>query len=133
MAQITVKDGETFPVRDGERLVLALEDHGIDVLHRCGGHAKCTTCRVVFLAGEPTRMTEAEQERLTARGLLGQVRLSCQIVCEGEMRIDAISRVSTSELEDAGPRPDPEITPVPVWRPYQPPAISANGEGKPLP
>ena len=30
----------------GKKLVLALEDAGIDILHRCGGNARCTTCRV---------------------------------------------------------------------------------------
>ena len=45
-------------VPDGKRLVLAIEqDAGVDVLHACGGNARCTTCRVEFIDGEPQRMT----------------------------------------------------------------------------
>jgi hypothetical protein len=51
------------------RLVRALERNGVDVLHACGGNARCTTCRVEFVSGEPDRMTVAEQGRLQQRGL----------------------------------------------------------------
>ncbi len=52
----------------GKRLVLAVEqDAGVDILHACGGNARCTTCRVEFLAGEPDRMTEAEKNKLAER------------------------------------------------------------------
>lgn len=67
--------------QEGERLVLALERGGVDVLHRCGGVARCTTCRVSFEEGEPDAMTAAEFDKLTEKGLLGQARLSCQIEC----------------------------------------------------
>jgi ferredoxin len=46
--------------------VLALEqDAGIDQLHACGGNARCTTCRVEYIAGEASRMTEAERDVLS--------------------------------------------------------------------
>ena len=51
--------------QEGERLVLALERGGVDVLHRCGGVARCTTCRVSFEEGEPDAMTAAEFDKLT--------------------------------------------------------------------
>jgi len=115
MPTITLKSGEVINAPSGKRLVLALKDAGVDILHRCGGHARCTTCRVAFLSGEPPRMTEAERERLEQRGLLGQVRLACQIVCDADMRLEVLQRLSTSDLEDAGPRPADQITPVPTW------------------
>ena len=101
----------------GKKLVLALEDAGIDILHRCGGNARCTTCRVEFIAGEPRQMTEAEKAVLTARGLIGQpgLRLSCQILCEHDMEVRATSRLSGSGRPDPGKRPADEITPPPVW------------------
>ncbi len=37
-----------FEAEEGKKLVLALEDNGVDILYRCGGNAKCTTCRVEF-------------------------------------------------------------------------------------
>lgn len=117
MPTIALNDGQTFDVPQGKRLVLALEDSGIDILHRCGGHARCTTCRVSFIHGEPAKMTAAEKERLEARGILGQFRLSCQILCEHDMKLEVINRLSTSDLEDAGSRPADNITPTPVWLP----------------
>ncbi|PJF43955.1 MAG: (2Fe-2S)-binding protein [Phototrophicales bacterium] len=119
MAKVTV-DGTTFEVEDNKRLVLALEEHGIDILHRCGGIASCTTCRVKFRSGEPTQMTQAERNRLRISGLLGIARLSCQILCQQDMEVEVLMRVSNTEYESAGQRPQPEITPEPKWinRPY---------------
>lgn len=115
MPTITLKSGEVINAEENRRLVLALEDGGIDILHRCGGNAQCTTCRVVFSEGEPDRMTEAERERLIARDLLGTARLSCQILCAHDMRLEVVNRLSTSDLDDAGPRPADHITPDPIW------------------
>ena len=105
MPMLTVEGVGTFDVPAGKRLVLALEDEaGIDQLHACGGNARCTTCRVEFIAGEPAEMRDAERAVLTARGLTG-VRLSCQILCEQDMAVRAISRFAGSGRKDAGPRP----------------------------
>ena len=76
---------------------------------------RCTTCRVEFIAGEPERMTQAEHDRLTDKGLLGQVRLSCQILCDHDMTVKVISRLAGSGRKDAGTKPAPDIQPPPVW------------------
>ncbi len=115
MPKLTIEDIGTFDVPAGKRLVLALvEDAGIDQLHACGGNCKCTTCRVAFVDGEPTRMTVAEQEKLTEKGLTG-VRLSCQCLVEQDMTVRAISRLEGSGRPDAGSPPEPTIQPEPVW------------------
>ena len=98
-----------------ERLVLALERGGIDILYRCGGVARCTTCRVSFAAGEPSRMTQAEYDKLSEKELLGQVRLSCQILCDHDMTLTPLQTVSSSGLE-AGKAPAEGIEPEAVWR-----------------
>jgi len=95
--------------------VLAIEqDAKVDILHACGGNARCTTCRVEFIEGEPSRMTAAEKERLQARGLSG-VRLSCQILCDRDMTVRAISRLEGSGRPDPGRTPEEAITPAPEW------------------
>jgi ferredoxin len=105
MPKLTVEGVGTFDVPAGKRLVLALEDEAkIDQLHACGGNARCTTCRVEFIAGEPPTMTEAERSVLAARGLTG-VRLSCQILCDHDMTVRAISRLAGSGRKDAGSTP----------------------------
>jgi ferredoxin len=115
MPRLTVDGEGTFDVTAGRRLVLAVEqDAGVDILHACGGNARCTTCRVEFIEGEPGRMTVAEKERLAQRGLTG-VRLSCQIVCDHDMTVRAISRLAGSGRPDPGPTPESTITPEPVW------------------
>jgi ferredoxin len=115
MPRLTVDDVGSFEVEAGTRLVLAIEQQaGVDILHACGGNARCTTCRVEFLAGEPQTMTQAEQEKLIQRGLTG-LRLSCQILCDHDMTVRATSRLAGSGRPDAGPAPSPFITPEPVW------------------
>src|SRR6187549_3563800 len=105
MPKLTVEGVGTFDVPEGKRLVLALTDEAkIDQLHACGGNARCTTCRVEFVAGEPAQMTAAEQSVLAAKGVRG-VRLSCQIVCDHDMTVRAISRLEGSGRMAAGKRP----------------------------
>ena len=115
MPRLTVEGVGEFDVPKGKRLVLALkQDAGIDQLHACGGNARCTTCRVEFIAGEPSRMTVAERDVLTARGLTG-IRLSCQIPCDHDMTVRALSRLAGSGRKDAGHEPAVNIEPPPVW------------------
>ncbi len=102
MPKITVEGEGEFEVPAGKRLVLALsEEAGIDQLHACGGNARCTTCRVEFIEGEPAEMRPAEKSCLEGRGLSG-VRLSCQILCDHDMSVRAISRFAGSGRKDAG-------------------------------
>jgi len=114
MPKLTAEGVGEFQVPEHKRLALALEDEAkIDQLHACGGNARCTTCRVEFAAAEPAQMTEAEKSVLAARGLSG-VRLSCQILCDRDMTVRAISRLAGSGRKDAGPRPADTIQPEPV-------------------
>src|SRR5213594_36233 len=89
----------------GKKLVLAIEDSGIDILHRCGGNAKCTTCRVEILEGNPEEMRELERNRLALEAeLADNIRLSCQIHLSGDLKVRVINQVSVRGM-DAGPRP----------------------------
>lgn len=103
----------------GTRLVVAVEGAGVDIGHRCGGYAKCTTCRVEFLDGEPERMTEAEAERLTrlagAEPVGENVRLSCQVEVDRDMKVRPMMLVSEQSWDDPGPEPETTVTPEPVW------------------
>jgi ferredoxin len=90
---------------EGKKLVLTLEDAGIDILHRCGGNARCTTCRVEVLEGDPGEMGELERNRLAVEAELApNVRLSCQIRVRNDLRVRVINQVSVRGI-DAGPRP----------------------------
>lgn len=109
MPKLTVTDVGTFEVPAGKRLVLALrEEAGTDQLHACGGKARCTTCRVEFVSGEPATMTQAEKDVLAAKGVSG-VRLSCQILCDQDMEVKLISRLEGSGRKDCGSPVPPEL------------------------
>jgi len=115
MPKLTVEGIGEFEVPAGKRLVLALaEEAGVDQLHACGGNARCTTCRVEFVSGEPERITVAEKNLLATRELTG-IRLSCQIECTNDMTVRAISRLEGSGRKDCGGQPTPEIQPEPEW------------------
>jgi ferredoxin len=113
--RLSVEGFTPVDVDMGKRLVNAIEqDAAVDILHACGGNARCTTCRVEFIEGEPARMTKAEKTRLEERGLQG-VRLSCQIVCDHDMTVRAVSRLAGSGRPDPGRTPEPTIQPPPEW------------------
>jgi ferredoxin len=108
MHQITVDGLETkIEGEEGRRLVLAIEDAGIDILHRCGGNARCATCRVEVLAGTPTPITPAEEARLAQiKTRKETTRLSCQIQIRDDLTVRIRNRLSQQpELGDSGPRP----------------------------
>ncbi len=115
MPKLTVEGFATVDVAHGKRLVLGIEqDAGVDILHACGGNARCTTCRIEFISGEPERITVAEKDKLAERGLTG-IRLSCQIACEQDMTVRAISRLEGSGRTDPGGTPQETIQPPPEW------------------
>jgi len=114
MPKLEVEGFGTFEIESGRRLVLAIEESGVDIMHACGGNARCTTCRIEFVEGEPEEMTVAEKNVLTAREVEG-VRLSCQLQCDRDMKVRAISRMEGSGRPDPGAQPSDEITPPAEW------------------
>src|SRR6187200_3163410 len=90
----------------GRKLVLAIEDSGIDILHRCGGNARCTTCRVEILSGDPGPIGDPEKEILATKTELGDhTRLSCRVRVMDNLHVRGINQASVKGL-DPGPRPE---------------------------
>ena len=117
MPKLTIEGEGTFDVEDGTRLVRAIEQSGVEIGHRCGGHASCTTCRVEFSDGEPGVMTEAEHDKLDALGKIGDFRLACQIVVDRDMTVTPLMWASKDGWDDNGPEPAVEVEPEPNWHP----------------
>jgi ferredoxin len=121
MAIIDVEGDRRFDAPTGVRLVLALEDAGIDILHRCGGQARCTTCRIEILAGDAGPMTDRERAKMaTLPDLPPNTRLSCQVLVGGDLRVRVLNRLSSSGLRDAGPRPADTLDTGPMGVPLRP-------------
>lgn len=110
-------NGKTIEAEANTRLVQAIEDAGVDIGHRCGGYAKCTTCRVEFSEGEPDTMTQAEYDKLDSQGNVGKFRLACQIVCENDMSVTALMLQSDMGWDDPGPAVQAEVTPEATFIP----------------
>jgi ferredoxin len=101
----TATGPQAFDAEAGRKLVLAIEDAGIDILHRCGGLAKCTTCRVEVLAGDPGEIGELERNRLALEtGLAENVRLSCQVRVADDLKVRVVNQSSERGIP-AGTRP----------------------------
>ena len=101
----TATGRQTVETEAGKKLVLAIEDAGIDILHRCGGNARCTTCRVEVLSGDPGEIQELERDRLAVETDLAEnVRLSCQIRVNDDLTVRVVNQASVRGM-DAGPRP----------------------------
>ena len=111
MARITAEAAQgtmTFDADAGRKLVLALEDNGVDILHRCGGNARCTTCRVEILAGDPGEIGDAERAILATKSDLNDhTRLSCQVRVMDDLHVKVIRQASVEGI-DAGGRPTEE-------------------------
>lgn len=92
---------------EGRRLVLCIMDAGVDILHRCGGNARCTTCRVEILAGDAGPMTPAEEERLSrVESRTPNLRLSCQVQVRDDLTVSVKRRLQDNpDMSDAGPQP----------------------------
>lgn len=105
MPKVEVVGFGTYVVDEGTKLVLAMEDNGVDVLHRCGGNARCTTCRVEIIEGDPGVMTDGEIAVRESKGIQDpNIRLSCQIRVRSSLKVKPLMTKTSSGM-DAGPRP----------------------------
>jgi ferredoxin len=109
MPQITAETATgtvTFDAEAGKKLVLALEDNGVDILHRCGGNARCTTCRVEVLSDNVGTRTDDEAAILsTKEAISDNTRLSCQVRLNADIHVRVVNQASVAGI-DAGTRPE---------------------------
>lgn len=105
MPRVTIENGPAVEVAEGTKLVLAIEDAGSDILHRCGGNSRCTTCRVDIIEGDCAPACDAEQERIGREAdWPANRRLSCQVRVTGDLTVRVLSTATATGMP-AGPRP----------------------------
>ncbi len=105
MPKLTIEGEKTVEVDAGTKLVLAIEDSGIDILHRCGGIARCTTCRVEIVSGEVPPISAEEIDALEEPELIEKFRLSCQLFVNSDLTVRVAKRASVEGITP-GPRPE---------------------------
>lgn len=89
-----VQEGRV-PVLEGQSLLEASQIAGIPLLHACGGHARCSTCRVLILEGGDSLTPPKEHEKQLGDQMCfpPNVRLACQIRVQGNTaKVTAILR-----------------------------------------
>jgi len=105
MPLLTVEGRGDFDTPADKKLVLAIEDAGIDILHRCGGVARCTTCRVEILSGDFPPISEAEIDALEEPELIEKFRLSCQLRVTSDTTV-RLWKTATEQGIEPGDRPE---------------------------
>lgn len=77
--------------------------NGIPHWRECGGHGRCTTCRVRILDGmeNVSPRTPREQAMAAARGWDAGIRLGCQVCVHGDVTLERLvqSGSDTSQLQ----------------------------------
>lgn len=88
-----VDRGETVEAEDGQDVLNALLEGGVEWMHACGGFCNCTTCRIKIEEGSENISDMQEDEKNTLRRfqgeevLEGDFRLSCQVKVYGDIKI----------------------------------------------
>ena len=133
MPKVTVVDfmGEVqkeITVESGTKLLKALIDNETDIVHTCGGNAKCTTCRVTIRKGVPSKETQAQKERFERAIKFGEsqfdhpaVFLSCQVLVENDMTVSISEEFNRTIHDSRGKDIEDKITPDPVWADHEVP------------
>lgn len=82
-------EGRTVPAEPDTTLLDAARRAGIPHFHACGGHARCSTCRVLVVEGGASLTPRTEGERAIAArlGFPADVRLACQARARGDVTV----------------------------------------------
>ena len=64
----------------------------VPLFHDCGGQARCTTCRVRVVEGDLPERTEGEAEIARMFNWPDEIRLTCQLRPEKDLRVERTMR-----------------------------------------
>lgn len=76
-------ENKTYPTTEGISILQALINAGLNVMHKCGGEAKCGSCHIFVLDGRKglSKVQRLENEKLdTIVGVGSKSRLACQTI-----------------------------------------------------
>lgn len=84
---------EEVEAEEGQDVLNALLEGGVEWMHACGGFCNCTTCRIKIEEGEDNISPMEEDEKNTLKRFQGEdvlegpFRLSCQVKVYGDIKI----------------------------------------------
>jgi class 3 adenylate cyclase/nitrite reductase/ring-hydroxylating ferredoxin subunit len=86
---VCLPDKREFELGPGETVLEGALRAGIPHAHACGGHAKCSTCRIWILEGIERCEQRSENEKAlsTMLGFGPEVRLACQTRLRGDVKL----------------------------------------------
>ena len=82
-------DNKTIIASPNSTVLEALHDAGVDQIHACGGHGRCTTCRIYIMEGlHNCRPRNEKEAALTSKmEFPPNIRLACQTKIRGNISI----------------------------------------------
>ncbi len=104
-------DGKKGEVGQGDTILQAALQAGVPLTHICGGHGRCSTCRVLVLEGLENCAPRSPREQTVADLLQFSpaVRLACQTEVNGPVKVrrlvldEADVELSSLVIGEAGP------------------------------
>src|SRR5437867_12525205 len=90
MTQLKIlPDNQAVAIGSEETILQASLRAGIPHTHACGGHARCSTCRCLIVAGleHCARRNGPEQLMAERLNLTPQIRLACQTRVTGDVSV----------------------------------------------
>lgn len=88
MAKITFES--TIAAKSGEPLTEYLKEAPFKIKIPCG-KGKCGKC-LCYVQGDVNEPTSAERKRLSEDELRAGLRLACEVIVEGEVRVSKVSK-----------------------------------------
>ena len=82
-------DNKNISIKKDQTILAASLSASINHAHACGGHAKCSSCRVIVLEGLENccQRNKAEQSLAEKLGFTEKIRLACQTTISGPVKV----------------------------------------------
>jgi Na+-transporting NADH:ubiquinone oxidoreductase subunit F len=96
---VTVNESRALAARTGQKLLGVLTAGGIHLPSTCGGAGTCGLCRVTLVNGGGASLP-TEVTRLSHREVVAGLRLACQVVLRGDIKITVPDELFAVETLD---------------------------------
>ncbi len=110
-ATLTVNTHTPIATTTGQKLLSALNDHGVLVPSACAGAGTCGLCRVAITNGGPDSLP-IEAARFTRAELRQGLHLACQVVVRGDMDVEVAEDMLGAEAFTCHVTSSRQLTPL---------------------